>query len=215
VAHPAAPLTRDVPSFDVADAVTPVGTAPCAECRGPIVDAYFEADDGVVCAGCHSRILAEVASRTTGGSFPRALGFGLGAAALGSTMYFAMLAATGREMSVVILLVALLVGKMVRVGARGRGGRRYQLLAVALTYLAIASTYVPFVLKGIGGASLGASVGSLGGLILLAIVAPMLEAPNHLLVVGIFALSLAQAWRMNRRTEPKFSGPYQVRATRG
>jgi hypothetical protein len=40
------------------------------------------------------------------------------------------------------------VGKAVRTGSRGRGGRRFQWLAVALTYLAIATTYVPFVLKG-------------------------------------------------------------------
>jgi hypothetical protein len=42
VSHsPAARQTSDVPTFDVVDAVTPVGTAPCAECRVPIVDVYY------------------------------------------------------------------------------------------------------------------------------------------------------------------------------
>jgi hypothetical protein len=63
-------------------------------------------------------------------------------------MYFGVLAATGREVILVVLVVGFMVGKAVRIGARGRGGRRYQWLAVGLTYLAIATTYVPFVLKG-------------------------------------------------------------------
>jgi hypothetical protein len=40
-----------------------------------------------------------------------------------------------------------MVGMAVRKGARGRGGWRYQTIAVGLTYLAIASTYVPFAVK--------------------------------------------------------------------
>ena len=62
--------------------------------------------------------------------------------------YVALLAATGRELTLAVLLIGLVVGKAVRTGSRGRGGRRFQWLAVALTYLAIAATYVPFVVKG-------------------------------------------------------------------
>jgi hypothetical protein len=142
------PVPSDVPSFDVVDAITPVGTAPCAECRGPIVDTYFETDAGVICEACHTRLTGELANRTPGGQFSRALGFGAAAALAGAAIYFGALAAIGREISLVILLVGFLVGKSVRLGARGRGGRRMQWLAIGLTYLAIASTYLPFVLKG-------------------------------------------------------------------
>lgn len=144
----AARLTRDVPPFDVVEAVTPVGTAPCAECRGPIVDTYYEADHGVICAACHARLASSVTNVSTQGRFSRALVFGIAAAAAGAAIYFAVLAATGREVVFVVLVVGFMVGKAVRVAARGRGGRRFQWLAVVLTYLAIVTTYVPFVLKG-------------------------------------------------------------------
>jgi hypothetical protein len=144
----AARMSSEVPKFDVVDAVTPVGTAPCAECRGPIVDTYYETDHGVICAACHTRIAGEVATQSTSGRFSRALGFGAAAATAGATIYFAVLAATGHEVSLLVLLVGFMVGKAVRVGARGRGGRRYQWLAVALTYLAVVTTYIPFVMKG-------------------------------------------------------------------
>jgi len=208
----------------------------------------YEADEGVICAACHTRISASVAAQLPAARFTRALAFGVGAATIGAAIYFAVLAATGRDVSVVVLLVGFLVGKAVRLGARGRGGRRYQWLAVGLTYLAIATTYVPFVLKGFSrnsgpstssaaiepsgagtfllvGAppvaaapstpsSLGATTVDLGALILLAVVAPVLEGTNNLVTLSIFALALVLAWRMNRRTAMRITGPFRVRMAR-
>jgi hypothetical protein len=150
-------LTTEVPKFDVVNAVTPVGTAPCAECRGPIVDTYFEADEGVICATCEARITATRASDNSG-SFGRAVLFGLASAAAGAAIYFATLAAIGREITAIVLLVGFIVGKAVRIGSRSRGGRRFQWLALGLTYLAIAATYVPFVMKGFTPASSASAI---------------------------------------------------------
>ena len=243
----AARIRSDVPSFDVVDAITPVGTAPCAECRGPIVDTYFESDEGVICAACHTRMARAREHQPSDGRLSRALGFGGVAAIAGAAFYFALLALTGRELSVVVLLVGILVGKAVRLGARSRGGRSYQWLAIALTYLAIASTYLPFVLKGFnrGSASattsvltpattgdtflavgpppaavappqesLGATAVDLGALVLLAMAAPVLEGAAHPVTLVVFALALAIAWRTNRRTAVRMTGPYHVRTTR-
>src|SRR5918912_832676 len=69
------------------------------------------------------------------------------AAPIGS-VYYAVAAISGYEIALIALLVGYLVGGGVRLGARGRTGRRYRILAVGLTYLAIGSTYVPFVIKG-------------------------------------------------------------------
>jgi hypothetical protein len=239
----------DVPTFDVVDAVTPVGTAPCAECRGPIVDMYYEADEGVICAACHPRVASSVSNQASRGRFSRALGFGIVAAAVGAAIYFSVLATTGRDVALVALVVGFLVGKAVRAGARGRGGRRYQWLAVMLTYMAIAATYVPFVMKGFsqdptasvsatdtaspaaGGqtflavalpaaepgapeSSLGASAIDLGGLLMLAIAAPVLEGLGHVVTLIVIGCALAQAWRMNRRVDVVITGPYRVRASR-
>lgn len=195
--------TTDVPKFDVVDAVTPVGTAPCAECRGAIADTYYEADEGVICAACHTRLTSGSSSQESDGRFSRALALGITAAVVAAVVYFAMLAAIGREVSLALLLVGFAVGKAVRIGSRGRGGRQYQWLAVALTYIAMVVTYVPFVLKGSAAADVGA-------LLLLAAAAPVLEGIAHGLTLIMITIALGQAWRMNRRVETKLTGPYRV-----
>jgi hypothetical protein len=143
-----APIHRDVPAFSVVDAVTPVGAAPCAECRGAIGDTYYEADQSVICAACHARLTAPGARHMSDGRFARALAFGGFAAFAGAAGYIALLATTGRELTLALLPIGFVVGRAVRMASAGRGGRRFQWLAVTLTYLAIATTYVPFVVKG-------------------------------------------------------------------
>lgn len=199
--------TSEVPKFDVVDAVTPVGTAPCAECRGAIVDTYYESDEGIVCATCHARITSASGLETHRGQFSRALGLGVVAALLVAAVYFGLLAAIGREMSLALVLVGFAVGKAVRIGARSRGGRRLQWLALGLTYLAMVMTYVPFVLK-------GSSAADLGALLLLAAAAPILEGIDHGLTLIMIAIALGQAWRTNRRVDAKLVGPFRVRAAR-
>ena len=121
------------------------------------MDTYFEADEGVICAGCEARIANALASDGSS-NFMRALAFGIASAAIGAAIYFAALAATGREITAIVLLVGFIVGKAVRIGSRSRGGRRFQWLALSLTYLAIAATYVPFVMKGFSPASRPSSI---------------------------------------------------------
>ena len=176
----ALPINRDVPTFDVVDAVTPVGTAPCAACRAAIVDTYYEADQSVICVACHNRMTSAASSDTTDGRFGRGLAFGVLAALAAAAAYVALLAATGRELSAALLLVGLVVGKAVRIGARGRGGRRFQWLAVGLTYLAIATTYVPFVVKGYSRLSPLSSVSSVDA----PDAAPLLNMDARFLTVG-------------------------------
>ena len=139
----------EVPRFDVVQAVTPVGTAPCAECRSPIVDTYFEWDGKVICAACKPRVAESVAPARTGG-ISRAFAVGVAAAIAGTALYFALTAVTGRDLAWALIPVGFGIGKAVRFGSGGRGGRRYQWLAACLTYATIASTYVPFVTSGFG-----------------------------------------------------------------
>ena len=72
--------------------------------------------------------------------FAKALGLGAAAAALGAGVYFGVEALTGYEFGLIAVVVGLLVGAAVRRGSSGRGGWRYQVLAMFLTYSAVVAT---------------------------------------------------------------------------
>jgi hypothetical protein len=115
----------------------------CAACKRPIEEVYFEAGGKILCASCRDKIQA---FGQRGGGVTRALKaivFGSIAAAIGALLYFAIMRITGYNIGLVAVVVGVLVGGAVRAGSENRGGRFYQLLAVFLTYSAIAAMYVP------------------------------------------------------------------------
>jgi hypothetical protein len=132
--------------FDRAEFADQEGPA-CTLCSTPLTDRYHEIDGAMACDGCRDEALRDVAGR---GSAPsrvlRAAAAGLAGAVVGAGIYYAVLAISGYEVGLIAILVGLLVGGGVRWGSHGRGGWLYQGLAVVLTYTAIVSTYVPFIL---------------------------------------------------------------------
>lgn len=132
--------------FDTAEPVAPAAAdVRCAAC-GDALASYFEVNGAVACGRCKdTAVTARGGSHA--GSLLRATGLGLVAAALGAAVYYAVAALTGYEIGLISIAVGLLVGFAVRKGSRGRGGWRYQALAMFLTYAAIASTYVPRVFQ--------------------------------------------------------------------
>ena len=134
--------------FDVAESSASSDAPRHAECRGcgqAIRDTYYEINGAVVCAACRTGI-----ERPRGTRMRRVLqatALGTLAAIGGSLLYFGVAALTGREFGLVAIAVGFMVGTAVRKGSGGRGGWAYQTLAIALTYLAIVSTYVPLVVK--------------------------------------------------------------------
>jgi hypothetical protein len=50
---------------------------------------------------------------------------------------------TGLEVGLIAILVGYMVGRAVRHGSGGLGGRPQQILAVVLTYFAITTSYLP------------------------------------------------------------------------
>ena len=73
----------------------------------------------------------------------KALLLGSIAAAVGAVIYYAITQITGLNLALVAVVVGLMVGGAVKAGSGHRGGRFYQLLAVLLTYTAIAAMYLP------------------------------------------------------------------------
>lgn len=134
------------PAPDGAGAPPPVAAVsrvPCAAC-GTNVRAYYSVNARSLCKKCHDEAVAHHRGLDLG-ALSKALGLGLVAAALGAALYFGVARITGYEIGLVSIAVGLLVGGAVRLGSGGRGGRRYQALAVVLCYLSIASSYGAFV----------------------------------------------------------------------
>lgn len=142
-----APRAGDALQFDAAvhpDASTASATHPtCAHCKAEITDRYYDVQGTVACARCRAAVVALLNRGTPGGRATRAVVFGLLAMIAGAALYLGIAIATGMEFGLIGILVGFMVGWAVRRGAHGRGGRRYQLLAAALTYVAIAVTYIP------------------------------------------------------------------------
>lgn len=145
--HPidfSAPVTSAPPSGVRAAAPS----ATCAKCAAPITGYYYENAGAVYCPQC--KRLAEEASgaAASGGGLGRATLFGLGAAIVGAFGYWAFVKITDFEWALVSIAVGILVATAIRKANGNRGGRRFQILAVVLTYLAIGGAYVPFELEG-------------------------------------------------------------------
>ena len=140
--------TNEPLQFDVAESAASTDAPHHAHCRGcgqAIRDAYYEVNGSVVCGAC--RVAIELPRGTRLRRVVQATALGTLAAIGGSLLYFGVAALTGREFGLVAIAVGFMVGTAVRKGSGGRGGWPYQTLAIALTYLAIVSTYVPLVVK--------------------------------------------------------------------
>jgi hypothetical protein len=130
------------------DRVEPVATAQgavraCPRCRRTLGDEYFEAQGRMICRAC-----ADDVNGSGGMAWFRALAFGGAAAIAGTLVWFLVVKLFHSELGLVAIGVGLLIGLAVRRGSRGRGGWRYQTLAVALTYVSITTSYVPMVVDG-------------------------------------------------------------------
>jgi hypothetical protein len=120
----------------------------CVVCGKSVGSAYYHINDKPVCESCRQTVLAAAVTPRTAGPLLRAGLFGLAAAIAGAAIYYAVIAITNFEIGLVAVLIGYMVGFMVRKGAGGRGGRRFQILAVVLTYWAVGLAYTPLAFKG-------------------------------------------------------------------
>ena len=120
------------------------------------------------------------------GALLRALLFGAGAALIGLVAGSAL-----GSPPLVGIAVGLLIGYAVRKGSRGRGGWRYQTLAMVLTCLSIMVTAVP-----------------VGEGFEIALVVPFLTSKNDLIGIIVIGVALYLAWKLNRGVP--MSGPFRL-----
>src|SRR5688500_12897499 len=125
-----------VPTHD--QAAPPPGPAMwCSECRAAMRSQYYALNERPICAKCRPQYAKMIQRGTGPGAMRRAVTHGvlvtvLGAAALAvGVIIFPFLRLP------VVVGIGWFMGKRIMASVDGYGGRRYQYLAVGLTYLAL------------------------------------------------------------------------------
>jgi hypothetical protein len=180
----------------------------------------------LVCANCALQIKDQM-PKDSQAVFVRGVLFGVGGAVLGFGIYVTFALVTGWMIGYVSLAVGYLVGKAVVMGSRGLGGRRYQVAAVLLTYMAVSFAAVPIAISqqmkqrsaqrhaaapdaAMQSAPKTNPVKALGVLALVGLASPFLELsdPAHG-VIGLIILfvGIRIAWTMTRGRVVNIIGP--------
>ena len=213
----------------------------CAACSRSLTDQYYDVNGQSVCESCRDQIAQHGVTPQGMGLFVRAGLFGLGAALAGASLYYAVIAITNFEIGLVAIAIGFMVGYAVRRGAGGRGGRRFQVLALVLTYWAVGLAYVPFAFGRAPQESQETSAATLGApaapadsapsadsssdmgfgfavviMVALSLALPVLSAvnsmPGGLISAAIIGFGMHQAWRMTGALQMQITGPYQIKA---
>src|SRR5918999_2060235 len=124
---------------DPKPAPAPVSAAymACSECRATMRDRYFALNERPICAKCRPAFAQRIERGTGSAAFQRAAFHGLfialaGAAVLGTGVLFFPFVRI-----FIVVAIGHFIGKRVMAAVDGYGGRRHQILAVALTYFSI------------------------------------------------------------------------------
>jgi hypothetical protein len=199
----------------------------CAFCKRDVFGTYYEFNGQTACEECRFKVES---SRAEGSQLRRAARAILGGAVggiVGAGIYYAVLVVTGYEIGLVAIVVGLLVGFGVRWGSGGVGGRGYQVLAVAITYVAIVSTYVPFFVEEARKQIEAAETApvepeveatartffvALAAVTLFVLASPFLAGLQNVIGILIIGFALYEAWRVNAYTPLQIEGPFQIGA---
>ena|SRR6185436_6322428 len=180
----------------------------CTTCKQDVIQSYYEIGGKVICSTCreaHDRGLGGFG----GGRFFRAFFAGLGVAIAGSVAWYAIRELTNYEFGLLSIFVGIGVGKAVNWGSRGKGGWLYQLLAIALTYTSIVTTYIPALAAGIHDPEVPKVFTYIVAFV-VSFAAPFLMGFENILGILIIAFGLWEAWKFNRRVDAVVTGPYSV-----
>lgn len=135
-------MTDNVPQFGVAEYPSASGKDICKSCNQPVAGRYYRINGALACERCKEQLESQL-PKDSHSVFVRGLAFGVGGAILGLILYSAFGIITGLEIGYISLAVGYIVGKAMRMGSRGIGGRRYQIVAVILTYAAVSMSAIP------------------------------------------------------------------------
>jgi hypothetical protein len=218
-------MSDGVPQFTRAEYSEKVPETACKACGQPMGGAYYQVNGVMTCAKCAQRVKDKLL-QDSHAYFGRGILFGIGGAILGFAIYVGFALATGLMIGYVSLAVGYIVGKAIVTGSAGRGGRRYQVAAVLLTYMAVSLAAVPIVISQMKqhSAQQRAQAGNsaavnppkmsagkaLGVLSLVGLASPFLALSNPLQgIIGLIILfvGIRIAWKMTAAAPMRILGP--------
>lgn len=197
--------TEGALQFEKAEFGTAATGTPCTVCKTAITSDYFQVNGQVVCPPCRKSIELSMTGGSGSARYVRALAFAVAAGVAGWVVYYAVLALFSLQVGLIAILVGYMVGFAVKKGCGSRGGWVYQTMAVLITYISIAASYIPSIMQEVEEITL------LGAIIIAPLV-PFLTLPDNLIGLLIIAFGLYQAWVMNRKPALAFTGPFTVTA---
>jgi uncharacterized membrane protein len=103
---------------------------------------YYRVNRATACAACVEKVRLKI-PKDNHAAFTRGLLFGVGGAILGLILYATVGIVTGWMIGYVSLAVGWIVGRAMMTGSGSIGGRRYQIVAVVLTYAAVSMAAIP------------------------------------------------------------------------
>jgi hypothetical protein len=130
-----------LPQFSTAD-YGKVAKLRCGLCSHSIFSEFFRVNGQKICSTCADQIHAGISTPSHGSLFG-ALLLGIVGASLGCLIYSSLTPDAGWTVGYLALVVGWIVGKTVIAGAKNVGGFRVQIVAIALTYLAVAFKALP------------------------------------------------------------------------
>jgi hypothetical protein len=184
----------------------------CSACSVAISGDYYQVNDQVVCPACSEKFAAYGSGGgSKAGRFLRATAAGIGGGFAGFLIYWGVLELTNINFGLIAIVVGWLVGNGVRWGSDRLGGKFYQLLALAITYVAICSTYIPLILRASDAPDVTMPfVVKFIVAFIFSMAAPWLEGPSNIIGWIIIGFGLYQAWIMNRKIPIQITGPFST-----
>lgn len=131
-----------MPQFGTAEYGSSPAASTCQVCKNPVGRTYYRANNAVVCGRCTDNLKRQL-PQDNHAAFVRAILFGIGGFAVGMALYAGFVIATGISIGYLALAVGWIIGKAMMAGSNNVGGRRYQIVAVLLTYAAVSIASVP------------------------------------------------------------------------
>ncbi|HEY3988604.1 MAG TPA: hypothetical protein VGM02_04840 [Acidobacteriaceae bacterium] len=203
----------DTPQFSTAE-YTPPQIDRCSLCTTPLAHEYYRVRGQTACTGCAVAAQSGNSITSNNAAFTRALLFGIGAAIVGLAGYSAFTIATNFYIGYVALGVGYIVARAMKFGSGGIGGRRYQITAVILTYLAIALAEIPIILWQLRARIPSGHMFAVAMRLLpVGLESPILamRSPVHGLINAVIVfVGLQIAWRGTAATQVAVEGPFRL-----